>query len=227
MLTAAQLLTTLGDDTVELVIRDKDTATLDAWGRPTLTDRTVAKAGCSWQVTGGTEDLGGATIATLEARGMLPIDADTQALDSTAAVRHDGRLFELSIPGVTMRDGFGRGSHVRVYGRWADNVSLGELVTLVPAGRRHDGIVDPDGAPVDLVARAVTPGDARIQFGGTGPTIAADYTVVLDLGAPVRDGDWLIVRGRECRVMFGRQESQWEERRQLVVLAQYRGGGRT
>lgn len=227
MLTAAQLLSTLGDDTVELVVRDEDPGTPDQWGRPTLTDRTITKAGCSWQVTGGTEELGGATIATLEARGMLPVDADTEALDSTAAVRHDGRLFELTTPGVTMHDGFGRASHVRVYARWADDVSLGERVTVVAAGRRHDGMVDPDGPPVELIARGVVVGDARIQFGGNGPTIAADYTVVLDLDAPIRDGDWLIVRGRECRAMVGRQESQWAERRQLVVLAQYRGGGRT
>ena len=247
MTAAIDPFTTLGPDTVELVIREAvlneqgapqtDTfghpsmgvgqPELDSWGRPVRTERTVTKAGCSWQVSGGTEELGDATIATLEARGALPVDADTQALDSTAAVRHGGRLFELTTPAVTHVDGFGRPSHVRVYARWADNVSLGEQVVLVPAGRRHDGIVDPDGAPVPLIARAVIEGNARVQLGAAEASVEADYTVVLDLGVTIRDGDWLIVRGHECRVLVDRQESQWAARRQLVVLAQYRGGGRT
>ncbi|WP_229481665.1 hypothetical protein [Mycolicibacterium mageritense] len=228
MLSVNELLTTLGPDTVELVIREpSDPPAVDQWGRPVLTERTVTKTGCSWQVTGGTEELGGATIATLEARGALPVDPDTEALESTAAVRHGGRLFELTTPGVVHPDGFGRLSHVRVYGRWAADVSLGEQVIVVPAGRRHDGIVDPDGAPIPLIARGVTAGNETVKFGAVGPTVAADYTVILDLDAPVRDGDWLIVRGHECRAMVGRQESQWIERRQLIVLAKYRGGGRT
>lgn len=224
----AALLTTLGPDTVELVIREPAVPpAVDVWGRPVLTERTVTKADSSWQVTGGTEEIGGATFATLEARGALPVDADTEALDSTAAVRHDGRTFELTTPGVTHRDGFGRLSHVRVYGRWAADVSLGEQVTVVPAGKRHDGVVDPDGAPVTLTARGVLQGNATVRFGSTGPSVTADYTVVLDVDAPITDGDWLIVRGRECRALIERQESQWAARRELVVLAQYRGGGNT
>ncbi|ORA24950.1 hypothetical protein BST13_33520 [Mycobacterium aquaticum] len=225
------MLSTLGPDTVELVIREPaDPPALDRWGRPVLTERTVTKTDASWQVTGGTEELAGATIATLEARGALPVDDDTKALESTAAVRHEGRLFELTTPGVTHYDDFGRASHVRVFGRWAADVSLGEQVVVVPAGRRHDGIVEPDGDPIPLTARAVLPGDARVRFGGTGPSVEADFTVVLDLDAldaPIRDGDWLIVRDRECRALVKRQESQWVERRQLVVLAEFHGGGRT
>ncbi|WP_319456871.1 MULTISPECIES: hypothetical protein [unclassified Mycobacterium] len=225
----AQLLTTLGDDTIELVIREPAVpAAVDAWGRPAMTERTVTRGECSWQVTGGTEELGGTVVATLEAKGALPVDSETQALTSTAAVRHAGRLFELSTPGVVMYDGFGRASHVRVYGRYAADVSLGEAVTLVPAGRRHDGIVDPDGDPVPLIARAVIVGDARTRLGASTPGLSADadYTVVFDLDAPVNDGDWLIVRGRETVISVGRQESQWAERRQLVVAAHYRAGGR-
>jgi hypothetical protein len=228
VLSVAELLTTLGPDTVELVIREPvDPPAFDAWGRPVLVERTATKGGCSWQVTGGTEELGGATIATLEAKGALAIDDDTAALTATAAIRHDGRLFELTTPGVTHLDGLGRPSHVRVYARWAEDVSLGEAVVVVPAGARHDGIVDPDGAPITLVARGVTTGNASVKFGATGPTVAADYTVVLDIDAPVADGDWLIVRGRECRVVIERQESEWIARRQLVALAVFRGGGRT
>lgn len=228
MLSASQLLSTLGPDTVELIIREPaDPPALDAWGRPAMTERAVTKSGASWQVTGGTEELGGATIATLEARGALPVDADTEALQSTDAVRHGGRLFELTTPGVTHYDDFSRASHVRVFGRWAADVSLGEQVIVVPAGARHDGIVDPDGDPVPLTARAVVPGDARIKFGSAEAALAVDYTVVLDLDAPISDGDWLIVRGRECRALVKRQESQWVERRQLVVLAEFRGGARS
>ncbi len=227
-MTAADLLTSLGPDTVELVIREPaDPPALDTWGRPVRTERTVTKTGASWMVTSGTEEVAGATIAVLNATGALPVDADTEALDATAAVRHRGRLFELTTPGVRQDDGLGRPSHVRVYAMWAEDMSLGEEVTVVPAGRRHDGIVDPDGAPIPLIARAVTPGNASIKFGATGPSVAADYTVVLDVDAPVADGDWIIVRGRECRALIERQESQWSERRELVVLAQYRGGGRT
>lgn len=222
------LLTSLGPDTVDLVIREPaDPPAVDAWGQPVLVERQVTKSRCSWQTTGGTEEIAGTVIATLEARGALVVDADTRALDSRCAVRHAGRLFELSTPAVVALDGFGRESHVRVFGRWADDVSLGEFVTVVPAGGRKDGLVLPDGAPIALKARAVLPGDQRVKFGATGPSIEAAYTVVLDLDAPVRNGDWLLVRGRECRALVERQESQWTERRQLVALAQYRGGGRT
>ena len=241
------LLTTLGPDTVELIIRDEVTAPQgtpqigadgfptfgvggtvpDSWGRPTVVDRAISKSGCSWQVSTGTEDIAGTIVATLEGRGAFPVDADTRALTSSAAVRHGGRLFELTTPGVTQVDGFGRASHVRVYGRWSADVSLGERVLVVAAGRRHDGVVDPDAPPVPLIARAVTAGNATVRFGAEGPTEEADFTVVLDLDAPVRDGDWLIVRGRECRAVVGRQESQWTELRQLVVVARSVGGSGT
>ncbi|QEA10777.1 head-tail connector [Mycobacterium phage Weirdo19] len=228
MVSPVNLLTVLGPDTVELVIREPvDPPAIDVWGRPVMTERTVTKTGASWTVTSGTEEVAGSTIAVLNATGALPVDDDTENLQASAAVRHRGRLFELTTPGVRHDDGLGRPSHVRVFAMWAEDMSLGEQVIVVPAGQRRDGMVEPDGEPIPVIARAVTPGNASIKFGATGPSVAADYTVVLDLDVPVRDGDWLIVRGRECRALIERQESQWAERRELVVLAQYRGGGVT
>lgn len=55
MLTAAELLTTLGPDTVELVLRrDVDPPALDQWGRPEQTETAVQRDGSSWIVRAGT-----------------------------------------------------------------------------------------------------------------------------------------------------------------------------
>ncbi|MCG5431235.1 hypothetical protein LV457_02885 [Mycobacterium sp. MYCO198283] len=234
MTSPLNLLTALGPDTVELVRRVPVTAgtppapVLDAWNRPQVTNVYLTKHGCSFTVTGGTEEVAGSTIAVLDATGALPVDADTEALAPGDAIRFQGRVFELTTPGVRHDGPLGRPSHVRVFARWAGEAGLGEQVTVIPAGGRHDGVVSPDGAPIALIARAVMPGNTTVRYrDSSAAAVTADFTVVLDVDAPVNDGDWLIVRGRECRAVIERQESQWAARRELVVLAQYRGGGRT
>jgi hypothetical protein len=128
-------------------------------------------------------------------------------------------------------DAQGEPSHVRALGRWAAETAIeaggGEAVTIIPAGARNDdGTYDADGAPFEVIARSVQAGTSRERFGDEGPTVEAAFTVTLDLGTPIASGDWIVVRGLECRALVTRQESQWAERRELVVLAEYARGGR-
>lgn len=233
-------LTDLGPDTVELTIRtpvlDNDgRPVLDAHRRPTRAERTVPKARCSVRVNDGTEELAGATVAVLRLRALLPVDDDTTALQSTDAVRFNDRLYELTMPGVRHDWLGGDASHVRITGIWSQDVSLGEQVVVIPAGARNDhGDYADDGNPIPLIARAVLTGTQTLRFGQGGPQqipvtggsmLARDYTVILDVDAPISDGDWIVVRGDECRALIGEQQTKWVERRQLVVHAQYRRGG--
>jgi hypothetical protein len=219
------VLTDLGPDTVELIKRDPVPGELDAWRRPQVVDRLLTRDRCAVHVADGTEELAGAIIAVLRARVMLPIDADTRGLTNLDAMRINGRVYELTSPGLVKTSLSGQESHVRAVGTWAGDVSLGEEVVIVPAGRRLDtGYFTDDGDPVPYIAKAVILGNATRRFGATGELVSADFTVILDLDAPIAEGDWIIVRGVECRVSVGRQESQWQERRELVVTAQHRAG---
>ncbi|SKU04401.1 Uncharacterised protein [Mycobacteroides abscessus subsp. abscessus] len=154
------------------------------------------------------------------------MDADTETLTARDAVEFGDRLFEMQGPGVRRDALDGNPSHVRAEARFCEDVSLGEQVTIIAAGRRGDrGTVEPDGDPVTVIARAVLAGNQRQRFADTGEVIAAAFTVVLDLDVQIRDNDWLIIRGRECRALVGVQLSQWADRNQLVVLAQSAKGG--
>lgn len=220
----------LGPDTVTLVKRDPVTdagaPVVDAWGRPTYTERRITKALCSWAEHPAFEDIAGTQVAVVNAVGHLAVDADTETLTARDAVEFRDRLFEMQGPGVRRDDLEGQPDHVRAEARFCEDVSLGEQVTIIAAGRRTDrGGVEPDGTPVTVIARAVVVGNQRQRFGATGEVIAAAFTVVLDLDTEIRDNDWLIVRGRECRALVGVQLSQWSDRNQLVVLAQSAKGG--
>ncbi|WP_234826627.1 hypothetical protein [Mycobacteroides abscessus] len=219
-----------GPDTVTLVKRDPVTdagaPVVDAWGRPTYTERRIPKGRCSWAEHPAFEDIAGTQVAIVNAVGHLIVDADTETLTARDAVEFGDRLFEMQGPGVRRNDLDGRPSHVRAEARFCEDVSLGEQVTIIAAGRRGDrGTVEPDGDPVTVIARAVMVGNQRQRFGDTGEVIAAAFTVVLDLDMQIRDRDWLIIRGRECRALVGVQLSQWADRNQLVVLAQSAKGG--
>ncbi|WP_254425221.1 hypothetical protein [Mycobacteroides abscessus] len=219
-----------GPDTVTLVKRDPVTdagaPVVDAWGRPTYTERRIPKDRCSWAEHPAFEDIAGTQVAIVNAVGHLIVDADTETLTARDAVEFGDRLFEMQGPGVRRNDLDGRPSHVRAEARFCEDVSLGEQVTIIAAGRRGDrGTVEPDGDPVTVIARAVMVGNQRQRFGDTGEVIAAAFTVVLDLDMQIRDNDWLIIRGRECRALVGVQLSQWADRNQLVVLAQSAKGG--
>lgn len=223
-------LTDLGPDTVELVKRDPVVDTdgnpvLDQWGRPQRAERTLTRERCAVQIVDGTEEIDGTVIAVLRLRALLPVDDDTEALVPADAVRFGGRLYELAMPGVRHEFLSGAPSHVRVAGTWAADVSLGEQVIVIPAGaRRDDGYYEPDGEPIPLIAKAVTQLSAS-RGQGIDVNPATDYTVVLDVDAPISDGDWIIVRGQTCIATLSREESQWEGRRALSVFAQYRAGG--
>ncbi|MBN7571252.1 Uncharacterised protein [Mycobacteroides abscessus subsp. abscessus] len=219
-----------GPDTVTLVKRDPVTdagaPVVDAWGRPTYTERRIPKGRCSWAEHPAFEDIAGTQVAVVNAVGHLIVDADTETLTARDAVEFGDRLFEMQGPGVRRVDLDGNPSHVRAEARFCEDVSLGEQVTIIAAGRRGDrGTVEPDGDPVTVIARAVLVGNQRQRFGDTGEVIAAEFTVVLDLDMQIRDNDWLIIRGRECRALVGVQLSQWADRNQLVVLAQSATGG--
>ncbi|WP_236741620.1 hypothetical protein [Mycobacteroides abscessus] len=219
-----------GPDTVTLVKRDPVTdagaPVVDAWGRPTYTERRIPKGRCSWAEHPAFEDIAGTQVAVVNAVGHLIVDADTETLTARDAVEFGDRLFEMQGPGVRRVDLDGNPSHVRAEARFCEDVSLGEQVTIIAAGRRGDrGTVEPDGDPVTVIARAVLVGNQRQRFGDTGEVIAAEFTVVLDLDMQIRDNDWLIIRGRECRALVGVQLSQWADRNQLVVLALSVKGG--
>lgn len=236
-------LTDLGPDTVDLVIRTPLTGAggqpvLDQWGRPRRDEQTATRQRCSVQVNDGTEEILGTTIAVLKLRALLPYDATTEALSAGDAVMFGGRRFELSMPGVRHDYLEGDPSHVRIAGVWAQDVSIGEQVTVIPAGRRRDdGTFEDDGDPVDVIAKAVfagssaalplVPSQQGVKFGGAGEARAADFTVILDPDTAIADGDWIVVRGRECRATVQRRDSDEPARRVLVVLAQYRAGGAT
>ncbi|WP_235659724.1 hypothetical protein [Mycobacteroides abscessus] len=219
-----------GPDTVTLVKRDPVTdagaPVVDAWGRPTYTERRIPKGRCSWAEHPAIEEIAGTQVAVINAVGHLIVDADTETLTARDAVEFGDRLFEMQGPGVRRDALDGNSSHVRAEARFCEDVSLGEQVTIIAAGRRGDrGTVEPDGDPVTVIARAVLAGNQRQRFGDTGEVIAAAFTVVLDLDVQIRDNDWLIIRGRECRALVGVQLSQWADRNQLVVLAQSAKGG--
>lgn len=222
----------IGPDTVTLVKRvpvlDGDNnPVVDGWGIPTTTDELITKDLCSFVEAAGTEEIAGTAVAVINGTAALVVDDDTRGLTARDAIRFRDRTFELISPGVQHDDLLGNASHVRAEARWAEDVSIGERVVWVAAGARDDrGNVAADAAPVELISRAVLAGNQTRRFGGVGEVISADFTVVLDLDAGVSDGDWLIIRGRECLALVGRQESQWQDRRQLVVLAQHRRGGR-
>ncbi|WP_234801178.1 hypothetical protein, partial [Mycobacteroides abscessus] len=183
-----------GPDTVTLVKRDPVTdagaPVVDAWGRPTYTERRIPKGRCSWAEHPAFEDIAGTQVAVINAVGHLIVDADTETLTARDAVEFGDRLFEMQGPGVRRDALDGNPSHVRAEARFCEDVSLGEQVTIIAAGRRGDrGTVEPDGDPVTVIARAVLAGNQRQRFGDTGEVIAAAFTVVLDLDVQIRDND--------------------------------------
>lgn len=219
----------LGPDTVELIKRTP-TGGVDADGRPERAETITELADCSAREQNGREEVNGSTITVLDLDCHLPVTPEALALAPGDAIRHRGRLFELQTPAVQHDDAQGAPSHVRALGRWAAETAIeaggGEAVTIIPAGKRNDdGTYEPDGAPFEVIARSVEAGASTERF-GEGVAIEAAFTVTLDLGTPIASGDWIVVRGLECRALVTRQESQWAERRELVVLAEYARGGR-
>lgn len=219
----------IGADTVGLVFRDPvldaGSPTYDSNGRPVFADRVVPKTGAKFTITSITES---GSVVVYQAKCALQPDADAMALRSKDAVEHDGKVFELSGDARMKRTLIdGTEHHVRVVCTREESVSsIAERVTITPrGGQDDDGHRLPDGAPVEVEAIAVDPGNTAERYGAEGSTDEADFTVVLALGSGVRDGDWITVRGRRCVARIQREFSQHAQRDRDVVLARFRGGG--
>ena len=219
----------LGSDTVELVFRDPvldgfDNPEYDPDNRPETVDRVVEKSGVKFTITGVTESD---DVTVYQAKCALPVDADTTALASKDAIRHDGLLFEMSGEARVKRtliDGVAH--HVRAVCSREASAGRGELVTVTPrGGQDDDGARLPDGAPFTVLALAVDPGNTAARYGAAGTVVEADFTVVLPLHCGVSDGDWITVRGRTCVAALQREFSQHAARDRDVVLARFRSGG--
>lgn len=223
----------IGPDTIDLVIREAGVG-VDEHGRPARTEEIVPKTNCSLTVTTATESVGitanrdNGMVIRYTAKAMLPFDDDTVALKAISAIRHDGRTYELTADAIPKRTLRGEPDHVRVFAA-AEETTLerGEQVTITPTfGRDLSGQPRPDGAPIVVVARSVSPGNTTKTIGDDGELDSADFTVAFDLDVPVKDGDRILVRGRAgyARVMDNLEE--WEGRSTRVVLVKSRLGGR-
>lgn len=219
----------VGADAVDLIFRDPvldaGDPTYDADGRPVYVDRVVPKTGAKFTITSITET---GSVVVYQAKCALQPDTDAKALTTKDAVGHDGKVFELSGNARTKRtliDGIEH--HVRVICTREESVrSIAELVTITPrGGQDDDGRRQPDGTPVEVEAIAVDAGNTAERYGAEGTLDEADFTVALEVGSGVADGDWITVRGRRCVARVRRVFSQHVGRTVDVVLARFRGGG--
>ncbi len=217
----------IGPDTVELVIRDP-TVGVDANGQPNRVDRVVAKSNSNVTVETVVERREVGAVAVHKAKIALPVDADTQALTAVDAIRHDGRVYELTAGAYTAKRLVGPATHVRVFGSHEEPVNeTRELTVVTPKfGRDDDGQPLPDGVPVEVLARGVDPGNTTKKYGSTGELDEVDFTVAYDLDAPVKDGDVVTVRGRRGYARVQKHLEQWADRSQLVVTVASKYGGR-
>jgi hypothetical protein len=223
----------IGPDTIDIIFRDP-AAGVDPQGRPNTVDRVIPKSNCSLTVAtatsveGVTANTQNGMVARYTAKAMLPFDNDTVALTSACAIRHDGRTYELSADAIPKRTLRGRPDHVRVFATCeVATLELGELVTITPKfGRDDTGQWLPAGEPFDVVARAVTPGNTAKQLGVSGEQDSADFTVVFDLGVPIKDGDAVNLRGRRGVVRVADHLEEWADRDTRVALVRVRTGGR-
>lgn len=224
----------LGPEAVTLVFRDPvldggGFPVLDVYGIPTFDDRLVDKADCSF-IAEQSEQEPGALFAVYTAKICLPFDTDTLALTSKDAVRGpDGKLYELQGDAEPKNFPNGVASHVRVHALSYVFAGAGERVTITPHFTRDDDGVEapPAGDPLIVIARGVTAGNTAERFGASGAEDEADFTVALDLGTPIEDGDLIRVRGRNCRARVQLQQSQHPARRMLIVLCKSITGGAT
>lgn len=228
--------TDLGPDTVTLVFRTVVDG-YDTFGRPNVSERTVDKGplaspaspGCAFQFdkrpTEESDESGSvAMIRRLTCR--LPIDTDTQALTATDAIRFGGRTYEMQGPAVVI-ESFDGPDHVYVDLEDAFATGIQEKVTVTPAGGRDDDGNPLDaGDPFDVVALDVTAGNTTARFGAAGELSEAAFTIVFPVSTPIRDDDWITVRGKTGRARVQVNLPQYEGRERLVVLVDTTAGAR-
>jgi hypothetical protein len=219
--------TDIGPDTVVLVFRDPATG-FDAHGRPNVTERLVTKTGCAFQFDKRpAEDLDESGTVAMVRRPTcrMPIDADTTALDTTAAIRFGGRTYEMQGPSVVIGS-FDGPDHVFVDLEDIYDAGRGEKVTITPnPGRDDDGAVVPGGPPFDVVAFDVTAGNTMAKFGQSGEVSEAAFTIVLPVDTNLHDDDWITVRGKTGRARIQVVLPQYVGRERMVVLVDTKSGG--
>ncbi len=116
----------IGGDTVGIVKRSKSNTRDRLRQRLDAAPTVVAKSGCLFQVQSAAPERRegqdeGATVEREQARVFLPVDDDTQAIDSTDAIQFpypDGRVYELAGDRVVQNDIHGRSDHVRLVVEW-------------------------------------------------------------------------------------------------------------
>ena len=224
----------LGPDVVDLIFRD-DAPGLDDDGHPNTVDRIiVGKRNSSVTVSTATEAKGVAAnrdngmVIRYTAKAMLPFDDDCLALTATCAIRHDGRVYELTADGIPKRTLRGAPDHVRVYAvAEVTTLERGEQIIITPTfGRDTTGQPRPYGPPLAVIARSVTPGNTTQTIGDDGAVDAADFTIALDIDVPIKDDDRVTVRGRTGWARVAVNLEEWEGRSTKVVLVRSRRGGR-
>lgn len=220
--------TDIGPDTVTLVFRDPATG-YDAHDRPNTTERLVTKTGCAFQFDARpTEEMGESGVVAQIRRPTcrLPVDTDTRALKPTDAIRFGGITFEMQGPAVVRESMDAGPDHVYCDVEDLYDTGRGEKVTITPnAGRDDSGNVIGGGPPFDVIAFDVTPGNTLAKFGPSGEVSEAAFTIVLPVDTPLRDDDWITVRGKTGRARVQLQLPQYVGRERLVVLVDTKSGG--
>lgn len=72
--------------------------------------------------------------------------------------------------------------------------------------------------PQTVPVLEIAPGNTTQRFAIGGEIEEADFTVYLELGAPIADDDLVMVRGKECRARVREWRSQRSGRGGLEVL---------
>lgn len=218
----------IGPDEVVALHRTA-TGAVGADGRPILEDREVPVGNASVTVATTFERRDTGSVAVYNAKIALPVTADTRTLTADDAIRFGDLTFELQADPTVRTTLAGADDHVRAFG--LVEVPVGtrrERVVVIPKGGRDDlGAWRPDGDPVVLLARGVTPGATTRTLDGDGTLDKIEFTVALDADAPVKDGDEMTVRGVTgwCRVV--RDDEPYANASELVVTVSSRMGGRT
>lgn len=231
----------LGPDPCDLIKRTA-TGGVDTLAQPAYAEQVIPKLECCITILDGSSvssapvasaGIGGAdtpegSVAIFAMKGMLPVDADTTALTGDDALRFNGVLYELSRPADTKYLLSGEPDHVRVFGTAMTNTAKSsEQVVITPRGGRDDsGQPQPDGEPYTVMAYAVTADSSEAHYWVSGEIDTDSFTVALPLTAPIRDQDWVEVRGRIGTARVRTDLNRWVDRNVRVVSVQSTYGGR-
>lgn len=234
--------TTLGPDTVQLVLRSYITGQFNEYNQPAYTEASIDKTGCLITVGDGSTvstnvaaavgigaaDTAKGSVQVFVMKGVLPIDDDTRLLTGNDGLIHDGILYELNRPPSTKTFHDGSPSHFRVFGSSMDDtMKNAERVTVQPrGGRDDDGQPKPDGQPFDVTAYAVSQDKSDIRFWSSGSLDTAEFMVALPVTVPISDNDYVTVRGRQGYARVRADMERWENRNLKMVEVTSALGGK-